>query len=118
MRRALLPRVTPVLAGLMLAAVAPTVTATAGPTAVDGVVATSAASAALPRPGTVLRSAPLRRDLWIPRSTSRAFKLTYVTKDSHERRARSTGTVFVPHGQPSARWLAGRLVGPRHLGAR
>ncbi len=54
----------------------------------------------LPRPGTVLRSAPLRKGLWIPRSTSRAWKLKYVTLDSHERRARSTGTVFIPHGKP------------------
>ncbi|QIK68646.1 prolyl oligopeptidase family serine peptidase [Nocardioides sp. HDW12B] len=65
---------------------------------VSTVAATAAAE--LPRPGTVLRSESLRRDLWIPGSTSRAFRLTYVTKDSHERRARSTGTVFVPHGQP------------------
>ncbi len=121
MRRAPLPRVTPVLAGLLLAALAPTAApsattaatpagstaaATTGPTAARAAgpavaaAGTAAASADLPRPGTVLRSAPLRHDLWIPRSTSRAFTLTYVTKDSHERRARSTGTVFVPHGQP------------------
>ena len=48
----------------------------------------------------MLRHAPLRKGLWIPKSTSRAFRLTYVTKDSHERRATSTGTVFVPHGRP------------------
>ncbi|MEO5653796.1 MAG: lipase family protein [Marmoricola sp.] len=61
---------------------------------------TDSRAAGLPRPGTVLRHAPLRKGLWIPGSTSRAFRLTYVTKDSHERRARSTGTVFLPHGKP------------------
>lgn len=61
---------------------------------------TTARAARLPAPGTVLRHAPLRKGLWIPRTTSRAFRLTYVTKDSHERRATSTGTVFLPHGKP------------------
>ena len=60
----------------------------------------AAREAGIPRPGTVLRHAPLRKGLWIPRSTSRAFRLTYATKDSHERRATSTGTVFIPRGTP------------------
>lgn len=100
MHRALLPRVTPALAAVLLAAVAPTVGTASSATPASAAPRASATSADLPRPGTVLRSAPLRRDLWIPRSTSRAFKLTYTTKDSHERRARSTGTVFIPPGQP------------------
>jgi hypothetical protein len=51
-------------------------------------------------PGAVMRSAPLRKALWIPGSTSRAWKLTYVTTDSHGDIALSTGTVFIPHGRP------------------
>jgi hypothetical protein len=51
-------------------------------------------------PGTVLRSGPLPRRLWIPKATRRAWKLTYVTTDSHGERALSTGTVFIPHGTP------------------
>jgi len=60
----------------------------------------SPAQAAPTRPGTVVDSAPLRHGLWIPKATSRAWKLTYVTTDSHGDRALSTGTVFVPHGTP------------------
>jgi hypothetical protein len=59
-----------------------------------------AVAASLPAPGTVVASAPLPKRLWIPRSTSRAWKLTYVTRESHGRRALSTGTVFIPFGAP------------------
>src|SRR4051794_467096 len=56
-------------------------------------------------PGTVLRSGPLPRRLWIPKSTRRAWKLTYVTTGPHGERARSTGTVFIPHGTaPKGGW--------------
>src|SRR5690242_17402925 len=58
------------------------------------------AAAAPTGPGTVVHAAPLRHDLWIPRATSRAWRLEYVTTDSHGDRALSTGTVFVPHGKP------------------
>lgn len=51
-------------------------------------------------PGTVLRSEPLDRDLWIPGTTRRAFRLTYVSKDAHGRRTPTTGTVFLPKGDP------------------
>ena len=51
-------------------------------------------------PSTVVSSAPLPKRLWIPRSTSRAWKLTYVTRDAHGHRALSTGTVFIPFGTP------------------
>lgn len=53
-----------------------------------------------PKPGTVVASEPLPRRLWIPRTTRKAWRLTYVTTDSHDRRALSTGTVFVPRGTP------------------
>src|SRR4051812_42593810 len=65
------------------------------PTASD-----SATGPALPRPGRVLRSGPLPERLWIPKATRRAWKLTYVTTDSHGERALSTGPVFIPHGTP------------------
>ncbi len=58
------------------------------------------APTSLPARGTVVDSAPLPKRLWIPRSTSRAWRLTYVTSDSHGHRALSTGTVFVPFGTP------------------
>lgn len=51
-------------------------------------------------PGTVLRSGPLPKRLWIPETTRRAWKLTYVTTGPHGERALSTGTVFIPHGAP------------------
>ncbi|GAA1909074.1 alpha/beta hydrolase family protein [Nocardioides marmoribigeumensis] len=62
--------------------------------------ASPAAATSLPVPGTVVSSAPLPKRLWIPRATSRAWRLTYVTRDSHGHRALSTGTVFVPFGTP------------------
>ena len=101
MRRALLPRVTPALAAVLLAAVAPAVgtASTAAPACRGPASARSAASAELPRPGTVSLGAAAPRPV-DPAQHQRAFKLTYTTKDSHERRARSTGTVLIPHGQP------------------
>jgi hypothetical protein len=55
--------------------------------------------------GTVLESAPLPHDLWIPRSTKAAYKLTYVTTDGLGQRATSTGTVFLPKGKaPKGGW--------------
>jgi hypothetical protein len=58
------------------------------------------ATLTLLEPGVVMRSAPLPKDLWIPHATSQAWKLTYLTRDSHGALARSTGTVFIPHGTP------------------
>jgi hypothetical protein len=59
-----------------------------------------AAAAKAKRPGTVVSHAPLRRGLWIPGTTSRAFKLTYATTDARGRRARSSGMLFLPKGRP------------------
>jgi hypothetical protein len=56
--------------------------------------------AAAKKPGTVVAAARLRRGLWIPGTTARAFKLKYVTTDARGKRALSTGTVFVPKGHP------------------
>ena len=69
-------------------------------------VAAGAPTAAKTRtPGTVVGAAPLRRGLWIPGTTSRAFKLTYVTTDARGRRALSTGMVFLPNGRaPRGGW--------------
>ena len=58
------------------------------------------ATLTLLEPGVVMRSALLPKDLWIPHATSQAWKLTYLTRDSHGALARSTGTVFIPHGTP------------------
>jgi Secretory lipase len=56
-------------------------------------------------PGTVVKAAPLRHALWIPGTTSRAIKLTYVTTDARGRRTLSTGTVFLPKGRaPRGGW--------------
>jgi hypothetical protein len=63
-----------------------------------GLVAAAPAVARERPPGTVVKAAPLRHGLWIPGTTSRAFKLTYVTTDARGRRALSTGTLFVPKG--------------------
>ena len=55
--------------------------------------------------GTVLQAGPLKRSLWIPRTTSRAYKLTYVTTDAFGHKAPSTGTVFLPKGRaPRGGW--------------
>jgi hypothetical protein len=56
-------------------------------------------------PGTVVNAKPLPKKLWIPGTTSRAFKLTYATTDARGRRALSTGTLFVPRGRtPRGGW--------------
>ena len=85
-----------------------TVASTAG---LGGLTATAVAAGAHVRatdsraPGTVVAASPLRRALWIPGTTSRAFKLKYVTLDARGRRALSTGTVFVPKGRaPRGGW--------------
>ena len=52
------------------------------------------------RTGTVLASDHLPRKLWIPGTTSRAYKLRYVSTDAHGKRTPTTGTVFVPKGKP------------------
>jgi hypothetical protein len=63
------------------------------------------AAAAPPAAGEVVSAKPLPRDLWIPGTTARAFKLTYGTTDARGRRALSTGTVFVPKGRaPRGGW--------------
>ncbi|NBE55309.1 lipase family protein [Streptomyces boluensis] len=57
-----------------------------------------------PAPGTVVGSAPLTEDLWVP-GTGAAYRLTYTTTDAHGRTARSTGSVFVPKGEaPQGGW--------------
>jgi Secretory lipase len=62
-------------------------------------------SAAARPVGTVVAAKPLPHRLWIPDTTSHAFKLTYVTTDARGRRAVSTGTVFVPKGHaPRGGW--------------
>jgi pimeloyl-ACP methyl ester carboxylesterase len=64
-----------------------------------------AAPAAAAGPGTVISAKPLKRALWIPGATSKAYKLTYVTTDARGRRARSTGIVFLPKGRkPRGGW--------------
>ena len=80
------------VAACLTVLVAPTGPTSAGPA--------TAATTSLPPVGTVVRSEPLPTRRWIPRSTSRAWLLTYVTRDSPERRALSTGTVFIPFGTP------------------
>jgi Secretory lipase len=71
---------------------------------VAGVGLTVAGPAAA-APGTVVSAKPLKRSLWIPGATSKAFKLTYVTTDARGRRARSTGIVFLPKGRkPRGGW--------------
>jgi predicted esterase len=56
-------------------------------------------------PGAVVSAKPLRHGLWIPGTTSRAYKLKYVTTDARGRRALSTGMVFLPkHEAPRGGW--------------
>jgi hypothetical protein len=56
-------------------------------------------------PGAVVSAKPLRHGLWIPGTTSRAYKLEYVTTDARGRRAPSTGMVFLPKGRaPRGGW--------------
>jgi hypothetical protein len=55
--------------------------------------------------GKVVRAKPLPHRLWIPGTTSRAFKLTYVTTNARGKRALSTGTLFLPKGKaPRGGW--------------
>ncbi len=67
-----------------------------------GVPATAVSrdASAVGRPGAVLDSGPLPERLWIPGTTSRAYRLTYRTVDSWGEPATSTGTVFIPKGSP------------------
>jgi hypothetical protein len=56
-------------------------------------------------PGKVVSAKPLPHRLWIPGTTSRAYKLTYVTTNAHGKRALSSGMVFVPKGRaPRGGW--------------
>ena len=72
--------------------------------AAPAVAAPAHASAATPA-GTVVSAAPLRRGLWLPNTTSRAYKLRYRTTDARGRRALSTGTLFLPKGRaPRGGW--------------
>jgi len=90
-RRLIIPGSLALLAGAALA-----------PPAVAAVPARARPSGA---PGTVVSAAPLRRGLWLPNTTSRAFKLRYVTTDARGRRALSTGTLFLPKGRaPRGGW--------------
>jgi hypothetical protein len=55
--------------------------------------------------GAVTAVKPLPHRLWIPGTTSRAFKLTYVTTNARGKRALSTGTLFLPKGTaPRGGW--------------
>jgi pimeloyl-ACP methyl ester carboxylesterase len=55
--------------------------------------------------GTVVSAAPLRRNLWIPGTTAKAYKLTYVTSDPDGHPGLSTGEVFIPKGNaPAGGW--------------
>lgn len=57
------------------------------------------------RLGTVTAAKPLPRDLWIPGTVSKAFKLTYVTRNARGEKALSTGELFVPRGRaPKGGW--------------
>ena len=53
----------------------------------------------------MISSGQLRRDLWIPETTRKAFVLQYVTTDSFGAHAISTGTLFLPKGHaPPGGW--------------
>ncbi len=68
-------------------------------------VGLAVAGPAAAAPGSVVSAKPLKRSLWIPGTTSKAYKLTYVTTDARGRRARSTGIVFLPKGRrPRGGW--------------
>lgn len=81
----------------LLAVPAPTATAAPTPDPVPGTARTTPAP---DKPGTVLRQGPLKRSIWVPGTTSKAFKLTYVTTDAFGERTTSTGTVMYPKGTP------------------
>ncbi len=51
-------------------------------------------------PGTVTAAEPLDPSLWIPGTTAKALRLTYVTTDARGRRALSTGQLLLPAGDP------------------
>jgi Secretory lipase len=64
-----------------------------------------ASSGASAPPGSVVSASPLNKKLWIPRTTSTAFRLVYVTSDARGTRALSSGELFVPKGKaPSGGW--------------
>lgn len=74
-------------------------------TAATGPAIAASADATLPAPGSVVSAEPLDKRLWIPETTARAFKLTYVTTNSFGERATSGGTLFIPHGTaPKGGW--------------
>ena len=55
--------------------------------------------------GTVTAAKPLPRKLWIPETVSKAFRLTYVTRNAKGKKALSTGELFVPRGRaPEGGW--------------
>jgi pimeloyl-ACP methyl ester carboxylesterase len=55
--------------------------------------------------GTVVSAKKLPKRLWIPGTTAKAWKLTYLTTNGRGKRARSTGTVFLPKGRaPKGGW--------------
>jgi Secretory lipase len=57
------------------------------------------------RVGTVTAAAPLSRKLWVPGTVSKAFRLTYVTTNARDKKALSTGELFVPRGRaPKGGW--------------
>ncbi len=66
------------------------------------VPASGAAAPAVATPGTVVDVEPLPEPLWIPETTSSAYRLTYRTTDARGQDALSTGAVFIPHGTPPA----------------
>lgn len=72
-----------------------------------GALAPAGPAVAAPRAprGAVVKWSSLKRSLWIPKTTARAFTLTYVTKNTFGRKAYSTGTVFIPRGRaPKGGW--------------
>ena len=56
-------------------------------------------------PGTVVSATVLNAKLWIPGTTGKAFRLTYVTTDQRGAPALSSGELFVPKGTaPAGGW--------------
>jgi hypothetical protein len=75
--------------------------------ATSGLIVPPPARAGTTRPaaGTVVAWESLPHPLWIPGTTARAFRLTYVTTDPFGKPAYSTGTVFLPRGgAPRGGW--------------
>lgn len=57
------------------------------------------------RAGTVTAAAPLPRKLWVPGKVSKAFRLTYVTRNARGEKALSSGELFLPKGRaPKGGW--------------